>query len=451
MSSIDRTPVPGPSYPSAADLDGRGGDLQLPPTPPLDEESPFGSMMSLFDEAAKRLGVEQDEYQILRKPDREITYSVPVKLDNGRYVVFDSYRVQHNQGLGPFHGPLRLSPHLRIDDLRALAAWMTWKCAVVAVPFGGAAGGIRIDPKRTSRKELESAVRRYTAGLLDLIGPDQDIFAPDMASEENVMAWVMDTVSTHRRYTETAVVTGKPVVLSGTRGMNEGVAQGLRTILRLALTHYKFQFEGRPKVSIQGCGRVGGNLARLLFESGFHVISISDVNIGIYNEHGLDVPKLLDWRAAKGTLIDCPVEGERITNEELITRPCDVLVPCAVANVINSRNAECVDARMIVEGAHGPVSARADRILHERGLPVVPDILANAGGVISNYFEWVQNRQGLHWVESVVVKRRKRFMTEAWQAVVANKQQYGVRLRMAANMLAVERVAKADSTRGIYA
>ncbi|MHC4262579.1 MAG: Glu/Leu/Phe/Val family dehydrogenase [Planctomycetota bacterium] len=429
---------------------GEPEDL-LPPTPPLDEESPFASMMSLFDEAARRLGIDPDAYEILRKPDREISCAVPVKLDNGTIAVFEGYRVLHNQGLGPFLGPIRLAPTLKVDDLRALAAWMTWKSAVLNVPFGGAAGGIRINTKRRSATELERAVRRYTASMLDFIGPESDVFAPDIASDERVMAWVMDTVSSHVRYTENAVVTGKPKVIGGSRGANDGVARGIRTILRLALDEIEADFDARPRVIIQGAGKVGGNLARRLHEVGFRVCGMSDVRVAIYNEHGLNVPEILAWREEHGSLVGCPVEGERISNEEMLARPCDVLVPCAVANAINSRNANSVEAKLIVEGAHGPVSARADRILHERGLPVVPDIVANGGGVVQSYFEWVQNRQGFTWVEHLVVQRQRRFMTEAWRDVLDFRKQYGVRMRMAAHMLAVQRVAAADAMRGIYA
>ena len=441
-----------PSRPPAPARTDAGGDGLLPTTPPLDEETPFATMMTAFDEAASQLGIDPDSYEILRKPDREVGYSVPVKLDSGRTAVFDGYRVQHNQGLGPFMGPVILSAKLKLDDLRALAAWMTWKCALLSIPFGGAAGGIRINRSRRSRAELERAVRRYTAGLLGLFGPDTDVLAPDAASsDEEVMAWIMDTVSSHLRHTETAVVAGKPLQLQGTRGASTGVAQGLRAVLRLALDRFPPETEGKPKVIVQGSGRVGGTVARLLHDSGYHVIGLSDVRTGLYNENGLAVPDILTWRAAHGGLAGCPATAEVLENPELLTRDCDVLMPCAVANAIHSRNAADVRAKMIVEGAHGPVSARADRILDERGVTVVPDILANAGGVIDNYFEWVQNRQGLTWLEALVSKRRQRFMREAWDAVLEFGEEYDVRLRMAAHMLAVKRVAEADSLRGIYA
>lgn len=425
-------------------------DDLLPATPALDDESPFATMMSLYDEAAALLGIEPSNYAILRKPDREVTVSVPIPLDDGSWAVFDGYRVQHNQGLGPFIGPMRLSAHVKIDELRALAAWMTWKCAVLNIPFGGAAGGIRINTKKRSRDEIERAVRRYTANLLDSIGPERDILSPDVGCDEEVMAWVMDTVSNHERHTENAIVTGKPLALGGSRGSIDAVAQGLRVILRLALERYRLE-QDRPSVMIQGVGNVGGNLARLLHNDGYLVCGLSDVNLAIYNERGLDVPPILAWRERHGSLDECPGEFERLTNDQLLQRSCDVLIPCAVANTVHSRNAKGLLAKLVIEGAHGPVSARGDRILHDMGIPVIPDILANGGGVVIDYFEWVQNRQGLSWIEPVIRKRLSRFMTEAWNEVSSYQERYGVRMRMAAHMRAVERVALADQMRGIYA
>lgn len=431
-------------------LDDPLEDDLLPPTPVLDEESPFATMMSLFDEAAARLGVDPASYEILRKPDKEITVAVPVRLDDGTLAVFDGYRVQHNPGLGPFMGPLRLHPRLELDELRALAGWMTWKCAVVNIPFGGAAGGIRINTHRRTGGEVERAVRRYTAALLDVIGPERDVFAPDIASDEDVMAWIMDTVSNHERHTEAAVVTGKPIALFGTKGHTDAVAHGLRVIYKLAVDRYELP-ETRARVIIQGAGTVGGNLARLLHQDGQRICGISDVHGALYNENGLDVASILAWRQLRGTLDGIEGSFAHISNEEMLALPCDAFIPCAVPNAVNSRNAQRTQARLVIEGAHGPVSARADRILHERGIPVVPDILANAGGVVVNYFEWVQNRSGLAWLDEVVATRLRRFMTEAWDAVAKVEEEHGVRLRTAANMLAVERVSRADSIRGIYA
>ncbi len=438
---------------SLARLDDAGDlDDLLPRTPPLDEETPFATMMGVFDEAAEKLLIEANAYSILRKPDREITISVPVQLDDGTLAVFDGYRVQHNMGLGPFIGPLRLDPGLRIDELRALAAWMTWKCAVINVPFGGAAGGIRINRSRRSRGELERAVRRYTARMLDIVGSERDVLTPDKATDEEIMAWVMDTTSTHARHTITAVVTGKPTVLGGSAHHHDAVAQGLRVVLALALEHFGLDASGSGvDVIIQGAGSVGGNLARLVHAAGHRVIGLSDVHGGLFNDRGLDVPALMNWRDEHGVLENAPGDCERVTNEELLTRRCDVLMPCAVANVITTRNASSIDARLIIEGAHGPVTARADRILDEGGIPVVPDILANAGGVVVSYFEWVQNRTGYKWLEAVISTRLRRFMTEAWQSVIRVQSERDVRLRTAANMLAVQRVAAADKCRGVYA
>ncbi len=422
----------------------------LPTTPILDEESPFATMMSLFDEAAAILGVAPDNYAILRKPDREVAVAVPFRTDDGKLMVADGYRIQHNMGLGPFLGPLRVSTDISVDMLRALAAWMTWKCAVLNIPFGGAAGGLRMDTDQRSRGELERAVRRYTASMLDMCGPERDIFAPDVGTDQDIMAWVVETVSSHVRHTENAAVTGKPLSMNGTLGHEDAVAQGLRVIFHRAIDFYDLPDRG-VKVTIQGAGKVGGNLARLLHGEGFRVIGLSDVSGACFNEEGLDVPRLMAWRNEHRKLQGCPGDFELLSNEELLSRPTDVLVPCAIPNAIHSRNARGIEAKLILEGAHGPVSARADRILNDRGIPVVPDIIANAGGVVSNYFEWVQNRQGLSWIEPVVRKRLTRFMTEAWTAVVDMKVKHNVRMRMAANMLAVERVAQADTYRGIYA
>lgn len=421
-----------------------------PPAPALSEESPFASMMSLFDEAASQLGVDPANYAILRKPDREITVSVPIQLEDRSWTVFDGYRVQHNQGLGPFMGPLRISSALELEHVRALAGWMTWKCAVVNVPFGGSAGGIRVDPRAHKRPILERIVRRYTANLLDVIGPERDILTPDAGTDQEIMAWVMDTVSSHERHTENAIVTGKPLAMGGSALGQEAVALGLQTILRLALPRCGLPESG-TSVIIQGAGVVGGTLARLLHAAGHRVIGLSGKKTALYSERGLDVPKLLAWRAQHARLEGASGDFETTTNDELLKRPCDVLIPCAVVNTVDSKNARGIHAKLILEGAHGPISAKADRTLHEKGVTIVPDILANAGGVLADYFEWVQNRQGLAWQRDVLEKRLARFMTEAWDEVLEMESRHGGRLRMAAHMLAVQRVAKADQVRGVYA
>lgn len=425
-------------------------DDLLPATPLLDDETPFATMMSNFDKAAQLAGVDPDAYAILRKPDREISVAVPVRLDDGSLMVYDAWRVQHNAGLGPHIGPLRFSKNLKVDELRALAAWMTWKCAVLNIPFGGAAGGIRINTQRHSAGEFERSVRRYAANLLGDTGPNRDIFAPDTATDERIMAWIVDTISTHLSHTESAAVAGKPAALSGTYGNEDAVAQGLRVVMRLVGEHRGLPHRGLS-IIIQGAGRVGGHLASMLHADGHNIVGISDVHGGLFNEDGLDIPELLAHRNEHGSLKEAQGTFVRTSNKELLCRPCDVLVPCAVSNAVHSRNAEKIQAGMIVEGAHGPVSARADRILEERGIPVIPDILANGGGTVVHYFEWVQNRAGRSWIMPVVEKRLRRFMTEAWNEVRRIHVDQDVPLRMAANILAVRRVSGADRLRGIYA
>jgi len=423
----------------------------LPSTPRLNEETPFATMMASFDEAAHLIGIDRDSYAVLRKPDREISVSIPVRLDDGSLAVFDGYRIQHNAGLGPFLGPLRLEKGLRLDDLRAIAAWMTWKCAVLNVPFGGSAGGIRINAPRHSKGEIERAVRRYTACLSEDIGADRDVFAADINAGEEVMAWIMDTVSSHRRVTENAAVTGKPTSMGGTLGHEDAVAQGLRVILRLACERHGLA-GGPLRIVIQGAGTVGGNLACILAADGHRIIGISDVSGALLSSNGLDVPSIIQWRRECGPLNEYSGPCEHGTNADLLATECDVLIPCAVANAINSRNAHGVDCKLILEGAHGPVSAKADHILHhEKGIPIVPDILANGGSVVMSYFEWVQNRMGYAWIHPVINKRLRRFMTEAWNSCTKLTDERNVRLRMAASMLAVKRVAAADALRGIYA
>jgi glutamate dehydrogenase (NAD(P)+) len=425
-------------------------EIELPATPLFDDEAPFATMMASFDEAAKHLGLSNEEYMILRKSDREIAVSVPVRLDNGEFAIFDGYRLQHNQGLGPFMGPLRIVEDLRIDELRALAAWMTWKCAVLAVPFGGAAGGIRMNPAKHTTGELERAVRRYTASLLGDIGPDRDVFSPDLYTDQQVMSWILDTISGHARHTVNPAVTGKPRELEGSLLSGDGVARGLNVIMRLVCAHRGLP-RGPLNVIIQGAGVVGGNVARLLHADGHRVIGISDVRGALFSEEGLDIPTVLAHLAKTGSLLDAMEGVEQISNKELMTRQCDVLIPCAIANAVHSHNAEHLACKLVIEGAHGPVSVRADRILERRGIPVVPDILANGGGVVVSYFEWVQNRVGLPWVSSAIEKRLNRFMREAWLGVRGAQEEHDVSLRKAAHLLAVQRVAQADELRGVYA
>jgi glutamate dehydrogenase (NAD(P)+) len=425
-------------------------DDLAPSSHSLEDENPFATMMASFDEAADKLGLDPDLYALLRKPDREIQVSLPTQLDDGTLAILEGFRVQHNAGLGPYFGPLRVQPALRIDELRALAGWMTWKCAVLDIPFGGAAGGIRMSTKRHSRTELERAVRRYVSSLLSDIGPERDIFSSDLATNETVMAWVMDTVSMHARHTENAVVCGKPLALGGTHGHIDSIAQGMRIVLRHALKASGLPERG-ARIVIQGAGRRGGNLAQLLAEDGHKIVALSDMNGAVWNDGGLDIASAVRARLDHNDLRRMKAPHEEIEPDELFTRDCDVIMPCAVANVVHLRNARTVQCKLIVEGAHAAVSPRADRILDERGIHVVPDILATGGGAVVNYFEWVQNRAGYLWQPSTVQERLKHFMDEAWYAVAALASEHDVRWRMGAHMLSVRRVAQADRLRGLYA
>jgi glutamate dehydrogenase (NAD(P)+) len=422
----------------------------LPSVPTLDDASPFKTMMASFDEAAGLLGLHQQEYLVLRKPDREISVSVPIRMDDGSFRVFDGYRVQHNMGLGPFLGPVRLAADLRLEELRALAAWMTWKCAVLGVPFGGAAGGIGVDRGALSKNELERVVRRWTASLLGDIGGDRDVLAPEFASDEDIMAWALDTVSEHERSTANPAVTGKPEALGGSAGHHDAVAQGLRIILRLAAARHGLD-PSRLDVLIQGSGVVGGNLARILHAEGHRVVGLSDVNTSLYSPDGLDVPMLLGHRATHGHLPTQVTGARTLESKRFLEQPCHVLAPCAVSNALTQENAERIQAALVIEGAHGPTTPAADAVLGRRGIPVVPDILANGGNVVVSYFEWVQNRTGFKWLGEVVDARLRRMMREAWDGVLAVQDEHRCSLRMAAHIRAVKRVAEADQARGLYA
>jgi glutamate dehydrogenase (NAD(P)+) len=421
----------------------------LAPSTNTSDENPFSTMMASFDVAAARLGLDPDLFAILRKPDREIHVSLPITLDDGTMTVFEGCRVQHNAGKGPYFGPLRIHGALSIDELRALAGWMTWKCSLLDIPFGGSAGGIRFDTTRHSDAVMERAVRRFVSMLVGDIGQDHDVFSSDRATDSRVMAWVMDTVSLHSRFTENGVVCGKPLALGGTLGNSDAVAMGIRVLLGHALPLAGLPERG-ARIMIQGFGTRGGNLTRLL--SGEHVIvGISDVHGALYAEKGLDAEPILAWGREHGDLRECTGAFERMTNEEMLRRPCDVFIPCAVDTTVNRRTAPLLHAKLVIEAAHGSITANADQVLEERGVIVVPDILATGGGAIVNYFEWVQNRVGYSWQLEIVHKRMARMLDEAWteMALIASDQR--VSLRTAAHMLAVRRVAAADRVRGLYA
>ena len=412
-------------------------------------ENPFESMMSRFDHAARLLELNPDLYKVLRVPNREFTVYIPVFMDNGSIEVFTGYRVQHNFARGPAKGGIRYAPDVTLDEVRALAAWMTWKCAVVNIPFGGAKGGIICDPAHMSQSELERMTRRYTAELIDVIGPERDVPAPDMNTNEQTMAWIMDTYSMHARHTVTAVVTGKPIDLSGSRGRLEATGRGLLIVVDQAVEKLGLK-ASESRVVIQGCGNVGGTAAQLMHERGYKVIAISDIHGGIHNDQGLDIPEVLRHLSTQKTLEGYP-NASSISNHELLELECEVLIPAATENQITSHNANRIKCRILAEGANGPTTATADEILERNGVFVLPDILANAGGVTCSYFEWVQDRMGYFWKESMVNERLQDVMEDSFRDVIKYAETHRVNNRIAAYMLAIARVAYVTQIRGIYA
>ncbi len=413
------------------------------------EENPFESMMSRFDNAAQLLNLDPDLYKVLRVPNREITIYIPVFMDDGRIEVFTGYRVQHNFARGPAKGGIRFAPDITLDEIRALAAWMTWKCAVVNIPFGGAKGGIICDPSQMSQAELERMTRRYTAELIDFIGPERDVPAPDMNTNEQTMAWIMDTYSMHARHTVTAVVTGKPIDLSGSRGRREATGRGLLCVTNEAVKKLGLKVP-EARVVVQGSGNVGGTAARLLYETGYKLVALSDIHGGIYNAKGLDIPDVMQYLAKNNSLELYP-RAEPVSNHELLELDCEVLLPAATENQITSHNADKIRCRILVEGANGPTTAAADEILERKGVFVIPDILANAGGVTCSYFEWVQDRMGYFWKEELVNERLQDIMVASFNDVVKYAESHNVNNRIAAYMLAIDRVAYITRVRGIYA
>ena len=415
----------------------------------IKEENPFESMMSRFDRAAQLLDLDPDLYAVLRVPNRELKVYIPTKMDSGRIQVFEGFRVQHNFARGPAKGGIRYAPDVSLDEVRALAAWMTWKCAVVNVPFGGAKGGIICDPQIMSMGELERMTRRYAAELLDFIGPEKDVPAPDMNTNEQTMAWIMDTYSMHARHTVTAVVTGKPIDLGGSSGRREATGRGILFVINEAIKRFKMT-PSETRVVVQGSGNVGGIGAQLLHQSGYKVVAISDIAGGIYNPGGINIPEALEYLRTTRSF-----EGysgvEFVSNQELLELECDVLVPAATENQINSQNADRIKCKVLAEGANGPTTAAADEILHQKGIFVIPDILANAGGVTVSYFEWVQDRMGYFWREDVVNERLQDKMVASFNDLCRYADSHSVDTRTAAYMLAIDRVAYDTRMRGIYA
>jgi len=411
----------------------------------------YESAEARFEVAAHKLGLEEGLYRYLKYPSKEITLYIPVGMDNGKLEVFIGYRVLHSTVRGPGKGGIRFDKNVTIDEIRALAAWMTWKCAVVNIPFGGAKGGIICDPTKLSRGELERITRRYTAELSEWLGPERDVPAPDVGSNEQVMAWVMDTYSMHVRHATTAVVTGKPLELGGSRGRKEATGRGCLIVCDKAVTKLGMKREG-CRVIIQGFGNVGSMAAMLLHQAGYNIVGVADIHGALYNEKGFDIPALLDWvHGQRKPLAELPHGGQKISPQEILFQPCDILLPAAIENQLTSQNAHRLQARILCEGANGPTTAHADEILEKKGVFVIPDILANAGGVTVSYFEWVQDRQGFFWRESEVNERLQDIMEQSFDEVVRYAENHRVNNRIAAYMLAIDRVAFALRLRGIYA
>ena len=413
------------------------------------ELNPWLAAEARFDEAANRLNLDDGMRKVLSSPSRELTVHIPVQLDDGRLEVFTGYRVQHSIARGPAKGGIRYAPDVTLDEVRALAAWMTWKCAVVNIPFGGAKGGVICDPRVLSDGELERITRRYTAEIIDFIGPEVDVPAPDMNTNEQTMAWIMDTYSMHKRATTTAVVTGKPLNIGGSLGRPEATGRGCMFVTLQALKRFGLD-PSTATVVIQGFGNVGGMAARLMARRGFKIVSIIEWDGAVYNKNGLDIEKLMLHRKETGSIVDF-AEGENIDRNEAMFLPCDVLVPAAKENVITSQNAHRIRAKILCEGANGPTTAAADEILAEKKVFVMPDILANAGGVTVSYFEWVQDRQGFFWNENLVNERLEEIMNNSFAAVVNYAEKHETNNRTAAYMVALDRVAYAIKIRGIYA
>ena len=413
------------------------------------EINPWEAQAARFDFAARKLNLDEGLWKVLRYPSREIIVHFPVGMDNGRIEVFTGYRVQHSQARGPGKGGIRYSPDVTLDEVRALASWMTWKCAVVNIPFGGAKGGVICDPKNMSQGELERMTRRYTAEIIEFLGPEKDVPAPDVNTNEQTMAWIMDTYSMHMRQTVTAVVTGKPLNIGGSRGRKEATGRGIMVVCEEALKYLNIPRAG-CRVIIQGFGNVGSNAARLMQDRGYKVIGIGEYDGGLFNPNGIDVCALEEHKLRNGTVLGFR-GAEPTPTAELLTSECEILIPAATENVITSRNADKIRARIVCEGANGPTTAVADEILADKKVFIIPDILANAGGVTASYFEWVQDRQGFFWNEDLVNTRLEEIMVNSFDAVIGYSEKHGVDNRTAAYMLALDRVATAMTLRGIYA
>ncbi len=410
--------------------------------------NPFTIAMHQFDNAADKMGLEPELREVLRRPRRAVTLSLPVRMDDGSVRVFEGFRVQHNNARGPCKGGIRYHPEVSIDEVRALASWMTWKCATVNIPFGGAKGGIICDPKRLSRGELERLTRRYAYEISPFIGPDQDIPAPDVYTDPQIMAWIMDTYSMTQGHSMPGVVTGKPVFLGGSYGRNEATGRGCVFVIKAACEKLGIELS-RATAAIQGFGNAGNVAARLLAEQGVTIIAANDSKGGVVNRKGLDIRALLAHKEKTGSVRNF-FGSKTISNDALLELPCDILVPAALENQITLANADRIRAKIVAEAANGPTTPHADAILHRHGIMVLPDILANAGGVTVSYFEWVQDLQEFFWEEEDVNRRLEKVMNRAFADVYATANKYNVDMRTGAYIAAIERVATATKVRGLW-
>ena len=410
----------------------------------------FGAMLQEFNVAARIINLEPGIWNILTHPKRQIIVSCPVQMDNGEIEVFTGYRVQYNITLGPAKGGIRYHPDVSLDEVTALAAWMTWKCAVAHIPFGGAKGGIVCDPTKMSRRELEALTRRYVAEIVDNIGPEKDVPAPDVNTNDQIMAWVMDTYSMHVGHTATAVVTGKPIEMGGSLGRREATGRGVMIATREAAKHLGLDISGL-RIGIQGFGNVGSVSADLLAQAGAKIVAVTDWKGGVYNERGLDIAKLLAYAAEHDKTVDGFPGGDQLSNDELWGLDLDVLIPAALENQITMENAASIKAKIITEGANGPTTPDAHSYLHRHGVFIIPDILANSGGVTTSYFEWVQDRYGYFWEEKDVNDRLEKKMCQAFDAVLKTSIRYQVDMRTAAYIVAIQRVGTVTRMRGMYA
>jgi len=413
------------------------------------DQNIFDAMLREFDGAARLLGLDPGIWKILTHPKRQIIVSCPVLMDNGQIEVFTGYRVQYNITLGPAKGGIRYHPDVTLDEVKTLAAWMTWKCAVAGIPFGGGKGGVVCDPTKMSQRELEALTRRYIAEIVDAIGPEKDVPAPDVNTNEQVMAWVMDTYSMHVGHTTTSVVTGKPIEMGGSLGRREATGRGVMITTREAAKHLGIDIKG-ASIAVQGFGNVGSVSADLLTRLGAKIVAVTDWKGGVYNPKGLDIAALIDWTKKQKTVAGF-AKADALEVSKIFELDVDVLIPAALENQITIANAPKIKAKIVAEGANGPTTPDADNLLHERGVFVIPDILANAGGVTTSYFEWVQNRYGYFWEEREVNERLERKMVEAFDQVLQTSLKYKCDMRTAAYVVAISHVASVTKLRGMYA